>query len=50
MIISSVIHGWIYSVIYQVLWHLSQGEVILLAVVVIGGIYQWNRNQRYWRW
>ena len=49
MVISSVIHGLIYSVIFRVLRHLSLSEIVLLAVLVIGGIYLWNRsNTRRW--
>ncbi len=50
MIVSSVIHGLIYSVIFRVLRHLSLGEVVLLAVVVIGLLYAGNRNRTYRRW
>jgi hypothetical protein len=50
MIVSSIIHGLIYSVIFRVLRHLSLSEVVLLAVIVIGGIYMWNRNRGYRRW
>jgi hypothetical protein len=50
MIISSVIHGLIYSVIFRFLSHLSLPEAILLAVVVIALIYGWNRNRGYRRW
>ena len=51
MVLSSVIHGLIYSVIFRALAHLSLGEVVLLAVLVIGGIYLWNRDRGgYRRW
>ena len=50
MIISSVIHGLIYSVIFRVLRHLSLGEVVLLAVIVIALIYASNRDRGYRRW
>ncbi|MGI4799737.1 MAG: hypothetical protein ACRYG8_37990 [Janthinobacterium lividum] len=50
MIVSSVIHGLIYSVIFRVLRGMSLSEVVLLAVLVIGGIWWWNRNQGYRRW
>ena len=42
---SSVIHGVIYSAIFCVLRHLSLGEVVLIAVIVIGLLYVWNRNR-----
>lgn len=50
MVISSIIHGLIYGVIFRVLRHLSLSEIVLLAVLVIGGIYLWNRNNTVRRW
>jgi hypothetical protein len=50
MVVSSIVHGLIYGVIFRVLSHLSLGEIVLLAVVVIGGFYLWNRNNGYRRW
>ena len=50
MVLSSVIHGLIYSVIFRVLGHMSLGEIVLLAVLVIGGIYLWNRDRVPRRW
>jgi hypothetical protein len=50
MIISSVIHGMIYSVIFRILSHLSLSEAVLLVVVVIALIYAANRNRGYRRW
>ena len=50
MVVSSIIHGLIYSVIFRVLRHLSLSEIILLAVVVIGLLYAWNRNRSYRGW
>ena len=47
MIVSSIIHGLIFGVIFRVLSHLSLSEMVLLAIVVIGGIYMWNRNRGY---
>ena len=49
MVVSSIIHGLIYGIIFRVLSHLSLGEMLLLAVIVIGGIAMWNRSsQRRW--
>ena len=48
MIISSVIHGLIYSVIFRALRHLSLGEVVLIAAVVIALIYSARRSPRRW--
>lgn len=50
MVVSSIIHGLIYGVIFRILAHLSLGEIVLLAVVVIGGFYLWNRDRGYRRW
>ena len=50
MVVSSIIHGLIYGVIFRVLRHLSLGEIVLLAIVVIGLFYAWNRNRGYRRW
>lgn len=50
MIISSVVHGLIYGAIFRLFRHLSLGEILLLVVLVIGGIYMWNRNRYNQRW
>ena len=50
MVVSSIIHGLIYGVIFRVLSHLSLGEMVLLAVLVIGGLWMWNRDRGYRRW
>jgi len=50
MVISSVVHGLIYGIIFRLLNHLSFGQMILLAVVVIGGLWLWNRNRGYRSW
>jgi hypothetical protein len=50
MILSSMIHAMIYSVIFRLLGHLSLGEDICLVVAVIALIYSWNRNRSYRRW
>ena len=50
MVVSSVIHGLIYSIIFRVLRHMSLGEIVLLAVLVIGGLYLWSRNRSAPRW
>jgi hypothetical protein len=49
MIVSSVIHAMIYSVIFRLLSHLSLGEAVLLVVVVIAVLYGASRaNARRW--
>ena len=50
MVVSSIVHGLIYGVIFRLLSHLSLGEMVLLAVLVIGGLYMWNRNRSYRGW
>ena len=50
MIISSIIHAMIYSVIFRLLSHLSLGEIVCLTVAVIVVLYSWNRNRGYRRW
>ena len=50
MVVSSVIHGLIYGVIFRALSHLSLSEMVLLAALVIGGLYVWNRDRGFRRW
>lgn len=50
MIASSIIHGLIYGLIFRVLSHLSLSEIVLLVVLVVGGIYLWNRDRTFRRW
>ncbi len=50
MVISSIVHGLIYGTIFRLLRHLSLGEIVVLTVVVVGGLYLWNRNRSYQRW
>ena len=50
MVVSSIVHGLIYGIIFRLLSHLSLGEMVLLAVLVIGGLYMWNRNRSYRGW
>ncbi|MCQ8277258.1 hypothetical protein NFI95_02185 [Acetobacteraceae bacterium KSS8] len=50
MVISSIVHGLIYGMIFRLLRHLSLGEIVLLTVLVVGGLYLWNRNRTYQRW
>jgi hypothetical protein len=49
MIVSSVIHAMIYSVIFRLFSHMSLGEAVLLVVVVIAVLYSASRNSpRRW--
>ena len=49
MIVSSMIHAMIYSVIFRLLDHLSLGQAVLLVVIVIAVLYGLNRNNaRRW--
>ncbi len=50
LVVSSIIHGLIYSAIFRLVRHLSFGEIVLIAVVVIGLFYAWNRNRRTQGW
>ena len=50
MVVSSIIHGLIYGAIFRVMRHLSLGEILLIAAIVIGLFYGWNRNRGYRRW
>lgn len=50
MLVSSLIHGLIYSVIFRVLRHLSLAEIVLLLVLVVGAVYVWNRDRSPRRW
>ena len=49
MLVSSIVHGLIYSAIFRILRHLSLGEILLIAMVVIGLLYAWNRDRTYRR-
>ena len=50
MVVSSIIHGLIYGAIFRMLRHLSLGEILLIALVVIGLLYAWNRERSFRRW
>ena len=45
MIASSLIHGVIYGVIYKIMRHMTLPEVLVLAVVVLAGVYIWMRRK-----
>lgn len=45
MVVGSIINGLIFGLIFRLLSHLSTGEAVLLAVVVIGGMFLWARNR-----
>jgi hypothetical protein len=49
MVVSSIVHGLIYGAIFRMLAHLGLGEVLLLALIVVGALYYWNRNTGYRR-
>jgi hypothetical protein len=49
MIVSSIIHAMIYSVVFRLLAHLSLGQAVVLVVVVIAVLYSLSRNNaRRW--
>ncbi len=50
MVVSSIVHGLVYGVIFRLLSHLGLGGTVLLAVLVIGGLVMWNRNRSYRGW
>ena len=50
MVVSSVVHGLVYGAIFRLLAHLGLGGTLLLAVLVVGGLYMWNRNRSYRGW
>ena len=50
MVVSTVVHGLVYGVIFRLLSHLGLGGTLVLAVLVIGGLIMWNRNRSYRRW
>ena len=50
LVVSSIIHGLIYGAIFRMLRHLSLGEIVVIAVVVIGLLYAWNRDRGVRRW
>lgn len=50
MVVSSVINGLIWSVIFRLVSHLTLSQAVLLAVVVIGGMFLWARSRDRARW
>lgn len=50
MVVSSIVHGLIYGAIFRLLRHLGLGGTVLLAVLVVGGIYLWDRDRSRRRW
>ncbi len=50
VVVSSIVHGLIYGAIFRILRHLSLGEIVLIALVVIGLLYAWNRERDFRRW
>lgn len=39
MVVSSVVHGLIYDVIFKAARHLTTAQTVVLAVVVIGAVW-----------
>lgn len=50
MVISAVVHSLIYGAMFRVMRGMSLPEILLLAGVVIGGVYLWarQRDRRGW--
>ncbi len=45
VLISSVVYGLVWSLILRLVSHLGTGELVLLAAVVIGGLFLWARSR-----
>jgi len=45
MLVSSVIHALIYSVIFRLISHLTLTQAIVLVVVVVVALYLWGRSR-----
>jgi hypothetical protein len=45
MVVSSVVHALIYSVIFRLMSHLTLTQAIVLVVVVVGALYLWGRSR-----
>ena len=45
LVVSSIVHAVIYGAIFRLLRHLSLGEIVLVALVVVGLLYAWNRER-----
>ncbi len=45
MLVSSVIHALIYSVIFRLMRGLTLPEAVVIAVVIIGAIWLWGRSR-----
>lgn len=50
MVVSALIHGLIWSLVFRLLAHLSLPELVVLVVLVVGGIWLWSRNRDMRRW
>ena len=50
MVVGSIINGLIWSVIFRLVSHLTLSQAVLLAVVVVGGIFLWARQRDRARW
>ena len=50
MLVSSVIHALIYSVIFRLMSHLTLPQALVLVVVVIAVLFVWarSRDRRGW--
>lgn len=50
VLVSAVIHGLIYALIFKVMHNLTLGQAAVLVVVVIGVIFMWGRSRRRSVW
>lgn len=49
-VVSAVIHAVIYGAVFKMMRHMTTGEAIVLAVVVIAALFMWSksRDRRGW--
>lgn len=49
-VVSAVIHAVIYGAVFKLMRHMTTGEAIVLACVVIGALFMWSRarDRREW--
>jgi hypothetical protein len=45
ILVSSVLHALVYSLIFRVMHEMTLGEAVVLALVVIGCIVMWGRSR-----
>ena len=43
--VSALIHAVIYGAVFRLMRQMTTGEAIVLAVVVVGGLFMWSRSR-----